>query len=460
MKVKATQEYAEFARSLDTVRIPESVRRIAVEQIVANIGAALGGAQMPVSARFMQSIRDVSGDGPCTAWGMGPRLSAPAAALFNSGMSQIVDWEDWVLISHVGAAIVPVAMALAETQDLSMRQVITAVVLGNEIAGRTSRAIQRGAYLGNGIPNHQVELPLVAGYLLDLDEKQLQWAVGHSCYMAMENCPIGWTTDSKLLVNGLPAMWSIYAASMARMNVLSRTDMVEHPAGFLAAVSESIDEKELTRDLGTSWYTDTLSIKRHAGCAYNLPAAECAMVLRDTIAIDDIEDVEIACSTATLYVGTRYDEFEPGLLEAYARGELSHTGLCFDTRFCFSAAYVHGDLTHTQYLVENATDPRVRALYKKVRLVPSDELQKNQFQKYKYGAVVRIRTRNGQVHAHTIEQMLGAYDRPFDCADKFHAGAEGLISRERAQAAIDLMRTAGEDVPVKSIMQHLSIRDE
>lgn len=81
-------------------------------------------------------------------------MSAASAALYNSGLAQILDWEDWVLISHVGAAVVPVAWALAEERGLRLNDVIVAVTIGNEIAGRTSRAIQRGAYLGNGLPNH------------------------------------------------------------------------------------------------------------------------------------------------------------------------------------------------------------------------------------------------------------------------------------------------------------------
>lgn len=59
-------------------------------------------------------------------------------------------WAAFIYI-HV---VVPVAWALAEERGLRLNDVIVAVTIGNEIAGRTSRAIQRGAYLGNGLPNH------------------------------------------------------------------------------------------------------------------------------------------------------------------------------------------------------------------------------------------------------------------------------------------------------------------
>src|SRR5690606_32562868 len=114
----------------------------------------------------------------------------------------------------------------------------------------------------------------------------------------------------------------------------------------------------------------------------------------------------------------RYDDFEPGILDAYEQGLLTHVGLCFDTKFCVAAAYVHGDLIHEQYLVENATDARVKALYGKISLVPSARLQKAQFQDFKYGATVTVHARDGRTATRTVEQMLGGYDRPFDHATK------------------------------------------
>ncbi|AOB28289.1 MmgE/PrpD family protein [Bordetella bronchiseptica] len=430
----------DFAHDLRYEDIPVHVRSIVREQIIATVGSILGGAQLPVAKSFENAIQATFGRGESSAFGAGTGMSAASAALYNSGLAQILDWEDWVLISHVGAAVVPVAWALAEERGLRLNDVVAAVTVGNEIAGRTSRAIQRGAYLGNGLPNHQIELPLVAGRLLGLDRRQLGYALGHSCYMAMENCPVGWTSDSKLLVNGLPAMWAIASANMAQQDIVGRGDIVEHPAGYLATVSESIDFKELTRDIGVKWYTETLSTKKHAGCAYNLPAAECAMSIRDEIAPEDVERIVVECSTATLYVGGRYDDFEPGILDAYEQGLLTHVGLCFDTKFCVAAAYVHGDLIHEQYLVENATDARVKALYGKISLVPSARLQKAQFQDFKYGATVTVHARDGRTATRTVEQMLGGYDRPFDHATKLADGARGLLAPETVDRIVARLR--------------------
>jgi len=351
----------------------------------------------------------------------------------------------------VGAAVIPVAWALAEEQGQTLEEVITAVTIGNEIAGRSSRAIQRGGYLGNGLPNHQVELALVAGRMLGLDRKQLGYALGHSCYMAMENCPVGWTTDSKMLINGLPAMWAIASAHMAKEGIIGRGDIVEHPAGYLATVSESIDFKELNRDLSQKWYTETLSTKRHAGCAYNLPAAECAMLLRQEIAPDDVERIEVFCSTATLFVGGRYDDIEGGILSQYEQGNLTHTGLCFDTKFCVAAAYVHGNLIQDEYQLENATTPAVKEIYRRIVLRPSAELQRAQFQNFQYGARVRVFSKDGRSAEHVVGQMLGGYDRPFDHADKLADGASGTLAQQTLDDIVSRLRDEGRNPPISEI---------
>ena len=38
-------------------------------------------------------------------------MPAPSAALYNSAVAQIIEWDDWVIISHTGAAVVPTALA-------------------------------------------------------------------------------------------------------------------------------------------------------------------------------------------------------------------------------------------------------------------------------------------------------------------------------------------------------------
>ncbi|HLR77531.1 MAG TPA: MmgE/PrpD family protein, partial [Burkholderiaceae bacterium] len=157
-----TLEYARFTEQLTFAHLPDDVALTCQEQAVATIGSCLAGTLMP-GARSIERALGIFGDGQAaTLFGRKEKMPAPGAALFNAATGQIIEWDDWVLISHVGACVIPVAFAVGELAKSSGKDVLTAIAIGNEIAGRTSRAIQRGGYLGNGMPNHQVEAPLVA----------------------------------------------------------------------------------------------------------------------------------------------------------------------------------------------------------------------------------------------------------------------------------------------------------
>jgi len=63
----------------------------------------------------MARALDVFGEGAvATLFGRKELMPAPTAALFNAATGQIIEWDDWVLISHVGACVVPTAFAAGE----------------------------------------------------------------------------------------------------------------------------------------------------------------------------------------------------------------------------------------------------------------------------------------------------------------------------------------------------------
>lgn len=439
----ATMEYARFAQALRFEDLPEDVVDTAKEQILATIGSCLAGTRMPGAESLRRGSRILGNGSDATLFGLPEKVPAPAAALYNAGTGQIIEWDDWVLISHVGACVVPTAFATAEMLRSNGRDLITAVVIGDEVAGRTSRAIQRGAYLGNGMPNHQVEAPLVAGHLMKLDQIALARAVSHSCYLAMENCFLGWSSDSKVLVNGLPAMWGIVAANLGKEGLIGNLDMVEHPAGFLAAVSEQVDHEELLKGLGSDWYTRTLNTKRYPSCAYNLAGIESAISLNHRLGTDGMRKVRrivLHCPGVTIYVGGRYHGFEPDIFEMIRQDRLSHMGLCFDGGYAVAASLVDGKLTYRQFLKERIFDPEIRRLHAAIEYRTDPEMQARYYSDYQYGTRVELHMEDGSVEIEERDQLLGARDRPFDHAEKFMEGAEDVLPYAQAKEAVDAIR--------------------
>lgn len=457
----ATAALADFALNLSFEAIPEDVVAIAKEQLVATIGSCFAGAALP-AARSVEIGLSVLGDGDvATLFGSDRRMPAPAAALYNSATAQAIDWDDWVIISHTGAAVIPTAFAAGEHAGASGKDILTAVVVGNEINGRTSRAIQQGAYVGNSLPNHQVETALIAARLLGLTQAEAERAVGHSGFMAMESCHVGWMTDSKLLCNGLAAMWGIVSASLAQAGLIGNRDLLEHPAGLLSTVSEVVDLEELDAQLGEEWHTRTLNTKRFASCAYNLSAIECAIAMRERIAGLDparIDRLVVEGPGVMLYVGARFQALEPDIYTRIEHDDATHVALCFDAGFAVVAALLDGEMTHRQYLKGRVLSSDIQALRSRVSFRADPAMHAAYYSDYQYGARLRLTMKDGTEYVEERRQLLGARDRPFDHAEKFRECASDKLPAGQVEEAIDMLRRLDEVDDIRSVMHVLTTR--
>jgi 2-methylcitrate dehydratase PrpD len=454
----ATAAYAKFALGLRYEDIPKDVVAIAKEQIVATIGSCFAGSMMPGSASLANGIEILGNGDTATLFGTKRKLPAPSAALFNSAVAQIIEWDDWVIISHTGAAVIPTAFAVGELVGASGRDIIAAVVLGNEINGRTSRAIQRGGYVGNSMPNHQIETPLIAGRLLGLSTLQLQRAVSHSAFLAMESCPIGWMSDSKVLCNGLPAMWGIVSASLAKAGLIGNQDMIEHPGGFLSTISEVVDADELLKGLGSEWYTRTLNTKRHPSCAYNLPAIECAIALHGSIQGFDplrVSEVVVDGPGVMLYVAARFQALRPDVYAQIKSGAITHVALCFDAAYGILASLVDGELTYRQYLKDKIFSRPMQHLRGRIKFRTDAEMHRAYYADYQYGGRVHITMDDGTNYVEERRQLLGARDRPFDHAIKFQEGASNVLAPSQVSEALAMLRALDGVDDIRTVMHLL-----
>ena len=461
LKTGATASLARFALNLSFEDIPRDVVEIAKEQLVATIGSCFAGATLP-AAKSIEAGLGVLGDGQtATLFGTSRRLPAPSAALFNSATAQALDWDDWVIISHTGAAVIPTAFAAGEYVGATGRDIITAVVIGNEINGRTSRAIQKGAYVGNSLPNHQVETALISSRLLGLTQVEAERAVGHSGFMAMESCHVGWMTDSKLLCNGLPAMWGLVAASLAKSGLIGNRDLLEHPAGLLSTVSEVVDLEQLDACLGSEWQTRTLNTKRHASCAYNLAAIECAIALRERVPAldpDRIERLIVEGPGVMLYVGARFQALEPDIYTRIEQDDATHVALCFDAGYAVASALLDGEMTHRQYLKSRILSDDIRRLGSRISFRADPDMHAAYYADYQYGARLRLTMSDGSEYVEERRQLLGARDRPFDHADKFQECAADTLSTEQIKEAIDMLRNMDEIDDIRRVTNVLTTR--
>jgi hypothetical protein len=134
------------ARFITTVRwadLPEAVTGRAVLCLVDTVAAMLAGRPAQ-SARIAAGLAGAWwGPGDAHLLLDGRRVAAPGAGFANAVAANAVDIDDVGIYTwgHPGAQVVPAALALAEQHHLHGRDLLTAIVVGYEIAFRAGRCV-------------------------------------------------------------------------------------------------------------------------------------------------------------------------------------------------------------------------------------------------------------------------------------------------------------------------------
>ena len=110
----------------------------AIQDGVAVALAGCGEEPVAIAAAHAQSL---GGAPQASVWGRGFKASVVQAANLNAMATHVLDFEPmWSPPTHAVSPTVPVALALAELNGASGREIITAVAKGLEIQGRMQYA--------------------------------------------------------------------------------------------------------------------------------------------------------------------------------------------------------------------------------------------------------------------------------------------------------------------------------
>jgi 2-methylcitrate dehydratase PrpD len=172
--------------------------------------------------------------------------------------------------SHPGATVFTAALAVAEDRGLSGRDLLTAFVAGAESMFRIGHATKhtneaRGFHApGTTGP---FGAAAAAGRLMGFDAAKMTNALGVAGSCAgglLEFAHAGNGAMVKRLHMGRAAEGGVLAASLAADGFTGPTSVLEGEYGFLRVFCNDWDVSELTRGLGTEYFTLDIMLKRYA----------------------------------------------------------------------------------------------------------------------------------------------------------------------------------------------------
>ena len=254
-------ELAGFLTRVGPADLPAQAVDHAAMLIASTFASAALGSGIKSSVIIRDLARERGGIAEASLWfDAGPKLPVAEAAQVNAVMSDAAASDDSDLrnIVHAGTTLVSTALAMAERTAASGEQVLAAIVLGYEAAGRIGEAITPG-FRSRGFHGCLAAIfagAVAAGRLLRLDPTQLAQAIALSAtsiggLMAAAN-----TSTAREYHAGLAAMLGVRAALAAQRGYRAEESILETRRGFLEAyggTEGASASANVTRDLGRSW---------------------------------------------------------------------------------------------------------------------------------------------------------------------------------------------------------------
>jgi len=411
------------------------------------------------------------------------KTSENHAALINGFVGHALDYDETCprVRSHLFAPIFPALLAAAEARSLSGRQLLSAFVIGHEVALRMGEAITPG-WIKAGW--HGTSLFGIFGAaagcakLMGLGAEEIRTALGLAASMA-SGLAANFGSLAKPLHAGMAAERGLFAAQLAQIGFTSNLKALEGELGFYHAYhwGEAIEGKTFD-SLGRPWGLETqgmAAIKLYPCCHGLATNIECGIRIhdRDALNLEDIASIEIHSQPKTLcaMLSKVYEDGEnlqwgyqgpPRLMKS--RFPNSGTEAKFSKEYAFARALKDGQVRVHHMTDEAVKDFEIRRWMEKIKVFHNSELEgrSNQYEEETGPHAERmvIHLKNGRVITEEEVFIRGMARRPLSLEDirfKYQdCGSVAGLAPEKIDTIVSLVAGLEHLDDLAPLLQHLS----
>jgi 2-methylcitrate dehydratase PrpD len=296
-----TGSLASFVAALKIDAVPEKAIAVARLGFTDSTGTMIAGS-IEEAPRLLEKAL-TPGAGSASLYLTGSRVPAPDAALINATAAHALDFDDVALRGHPSAVLVPAILAEGESLRSSGGQLATAYAAGYEVwaelAKRDPDQHHQKGWHPTGIFGPVAAAAACAslhGLDAGLTARALALAASHSAGVAAN-----FGTMTKPYHAGRAAHAGVIAARLAAAGFTASPDALEHPLGFLAAVSPAGKvDRTSPSEIGKEWQIlrQGLSIKQYPLCYCTHRAIDGMLDLLAShpLRVDDVERIVVSTS--------------------------------------------------------------------------------------------------------------------------------------------------------------------
>lgn len=436
---------ADFAARLSPSQLPENVVAAARRHVLDILGISAAASAQPFGRRFRRLSLPQPGQGGATALGLEQPCTAEDAAFVNGVLAHGLDFDDTYQpgIVHIGAVVIPTALAVGEVNGRSSEDILAGVVLGYEIASRLAEA-SPGAFHRIGFHATPIcgafAAALVAARLTGLDAQTTMHALGIAGSFAagiQEFLRDG--SDTKRLHPGWAALSGIRAAQFAGIGFGGPQRVWEGHYGLFATHVglDAFDPARVVEGLGSRWNILGVSVKPYPCCHLLHAHVDAARRLRAT----GVDPQTIRRIRASIHEAGLHLLAEP---EDEKRRPSSTYGAQFSLPFAVASAFVEDEINLRSFGPDRLADPELRRLADLTECVVDP---RSRYPRYFDGAV-EVWLDDGSHIEQREDVNRGSPERPLDDGELAHKFVRNLdvagVAAPQAEAIARAIADQGE----------------
>ncbi|MGZ8424573.1 MAG: MmgE/PrpD family protein [Candidatus Binatia bacterium] len=403
--------------------LPAQVIQKGKSHLLDSLAAVVSGSTLKPGKLGLQHAREQGGREECSVLGTNLRTT-PIIAAFANGMSGHADeTDDSNSQLHPGCAIVPAALALAESQNCGGEALLRAVILAYDIGFRfhqafAPRSTTFGATFG---------CATAAGTLAVLDAMQMRYLISYAAQQASGSR--AWVGDDDHIEKAfdyaaMPARNGVTAALLIKSGFTGNRDVLEGDQGIIKTYAPC-DPVKILAELGQRFTITSCLIKKYPVGSPMMETVDAtlAMLAKQPVNADDIGKVIVR------------------IPESGARTVNNRRMPDVNVQFMVAAILIEGKLTfdmaHDYARFQN---PRVLALKEKVQLIADNEMEKSG---HRFQGMVEVALRDGRVVREHVIDCRGRPENPMSPEEVEKKAAwlmEPVLGKKNVDQIIDSVR--------------------
>jgi len=264
-----TQRLSAYMSEAKSRAIPDAVVQETKYHILDTLAAMISGSQLPPGRQALRFAHAYGGEKVATIVASDTLGGPLEAAIVNGALAQSDETDDNYSAggAHPGCAVVPAALALAETFGIDGTHFLRAVTLGYDIGMRAMKAVLGRTVLKD---THNVVgtfgASAAGGCVAGLNAEQMRWLLDYAAQQAGAGFAV-WQRDPEhmekaFMFGSMGARNGVTAALLIRSGWTGVSDVFSGPENFFYSYAPQADPAGLIDQLGERYEVTQTIIKK------------------------------------------------------------------------------------------------------------------------------------------------------------------------------------------------------